>query len=83
MSDKLRESIAAIQHDQIWAHWTKYQFSKCTQNPDGSLTIPAELVEHWTRQANTLYADLSESERESDRRQADKVLAVIDKEIPS
>jgi hypothetical protein len=74
---QIREAIAAVQHDQIWGRWTKYQFSKCIPNPDGSITIPAELVQRWTRQANTLYVDLPESERESDRHQADKVLIAI------
>lgn len=74
---QIREAIASVQHDQIWAHWTKYQFGKCILNPGGSITIPAALVQRWTRQANTLYVDLPESERESDRHQADKVLIAI------
>ena len=75
---EVREGIAAVQHDLIWAHWTKYQFSKCIQNADGSLTIPAELVERWTRQANTLYVNLTDQEKVSDLHQADKVLDLID-----
>jgi len=79
---QIREAIAAVQHDQIWAHWMEYQFSKCTRNPDGSLTIPAESVRRWLRQINTSYADLPESERESDRHQADKVLiAIVEAEV--
>jgi hypothetical protein len=74
---QIREAIAAVQHDQIWAHWMEYQFSKCTQNSDGSLTIPAESVQRWLRQMNSKYADLAETERESDRHQADKILAAI------
>jgi hypothetical protein len=70
---KLRETVAAVQHD-LWSHWMEYQFSKCIVNPDGSLTIPAESVKRWLRQSQTTYADLPESERESDRHQADKVL---------
>jgi hypothetical protein len=69
-----RERLAAIQHD-IWSHWTRYQFSVCQRNDDGSLTIPAEKVERWERQAATPYSALSEAERESDRDQADKVIA--------
>lgn len=76
-NEDLREKIAAVQHDLIWAHWTQWQFSVCTKNEDGSLTIPASLVERWTRQMNTPYSELPESERESDRHQADKVLQVI------
>ena len=73
---QLREAIAAVQHD-IWAHWMEYQFSKCIQNDDGSLTIPAASVLRWVRQVNLSYAELPENERESDRHQADKVLKVF------
>lgn len=71
-----REALAAVQHE-IWAHWTRYQFSVCQHNEDGSITIPAEKVERWTRQANTPYSELSDKEQESDRHQADKVIAVL------
>lgn len=74
--DELRERLADVQH-AIWAHWTRWQFSVCQRNEDGSLTIPAPLVERWTRQMGTPYADLSEREKDSDREQADKVLAVL------
>lgn len=73
----MREALADVSHD-IWSHWMRWQFSVCTRNADGSLTIPAERVERWTRQINTTYADLSEAEKESDREQADKILAVIE-----
>lgn len=73
----MREALADVSHD-IWSHWMRWQFSVCTRNADGSLTIPAEKVERWTRQMNTTYADLSEAEKESDREQADKILAVIE-----
>ena len=73
----IREQVAEIQHDKIWAHWTKYQFSKCVQNEDGSLTIPADLVDRWRRQAETPYSELTEEEKESDRHQADKVLQAV------
>lgn len=70
-----REIVADVQH-QIWSHWTIYQFSICTRNEDGSITIPKEKVERWERQALTAYPDLSEKEKESDRKQADKIIAV-------
>lgn len=59
MNAKLFEQLANIQH-QIWSHWMKYQFSQCIKNEDGSLTIPSDKVEHWTRQINTDYNDLTE-----------------------
>lgn len=72
----MREIIADVQH-KIWSHWMRYLFSVCEQNADGSVTIPAEKVQHWQRQMNTPYAELSEREKNSDREQADKVLNAI------
>lgn len=77
--NELREALAAVSHE-IWASWTRWQFSVCTPNADGSLTIPAALVERWTRQMNTPYAELTEREKDSDREQADKILNVTVKE---
>jgi hypothetical protein len=54
-----------------------YLFSCCQYNEDGSVTIPADKVERWMRQQGATYADLAEQERESDRRQADKVLNLL------
>jgi ribosome modulation factor len=72
----MRELIAAVQHE-IWAHWMKYLFSKCPLNDQGQRVIPAELVERWQRQIDTPYAELSGMERDSDRRQADKVIRAM------
>ncbi len=73
---QLREQLADVQH-AIWAHWMRYQFSVCQRNEDGSIIIPAEKVERWSRQMETPYAGLTDKERESDRHQADKVLSVL------
>lgn len=76
-SNILREALAAYAHDGAWSGWMKYQFSKGDLNPDGSWTMPAWAVERWMRQMNTPYNQLSESERASDRAEADKMLAII------
>ncbi len=81
MTPELRERLASVQHE-IWAHWMRYLFYKCVKNEDGSATIPAPLVERWQRQMSTPYSALTDQERESDRHQADKVLAVIPAPIP-
>ncbi len=73
-----REKIAAVQHE-VWSHWMKYLFSVCVENEDGSCTIPADKVQRWTRQLNTPYNALMDKEKESDREQADKVLAILAK----
>lgn len=71
-----REKLADLSHD-IWAHWMRWQFYCCTQNEDGSMTIPASKVKRWQRQMKTSYQDLSEKEKDSDREQADKILQVL------
>jgi hypothetical protein len=72
----MREIIAKVQHD-IWAHWMNYLFTCCVPNDDGSVTIPANKVERWQRQALTSYHDLTDKEQQSDRHQADKVMKAI------
>ena len=61
------EGAANIQH-QVWSHWMAFQFGICERLDDGRLVIPAEKVERWTRQMQTPYTELSEDERESDRK---------------
>lgn len=80
----LLEKLAAQEHDR-WAGWMEYLFSKCQFKPNpaspgvGSFEaiIPAASVDHWQRQIDTKYADLSEREKESDRVEARKTLALL------
>lgn len=73
----LREQLAALAHDDQWTGWMRYMFGLGVRNPDGSVTIPATHVARWIRQMNTRYADLAEYEKDSDRAEADKVLAIL------
>lgn len=73
----LREQLAAIEHER-WADWQRWMHDQCARNDDGSLTIPAELVERWERQIAAPYAELSEREKESDREQVDRYLHLLD-----
>lgn len=77
----LRETLASVQH-AIWAHWMNYMFSVCRSNGDGSYTIPLEKVQRWQRQARTPYHQLNESEKDSDREQADRILQVLEPPEP-
>ena len=74
---ELREELADLAHKQ-WSGWMEYLFSKGTKNEDGSFTITAWAVERWERQVNTDYKDLSESEKDSDRKEADKFIDVFE-----
>jgi hypothetical protein len=73
----IRELLASEQHE-IWSHWMKYLFSVSNHNDDGSVTIPADKVSQWTRQLKTDYSLLSEKGKESDRHQADKIIALLE-----
>lgn len=80
-----REALARYAHE-AWSGWMKYFFSKCEGGGtvDGvepiPVTIPGWAVERWQRQMNTPYAELPEAEKESDRVEADKMLAIIEAE---
>lgn len=70
------DEIADLQHE-IWSHWMRYLFEVSLQNDDGTVTIPADKVEHWKRQMITKYVDLSDNEQSSDLEQARKVMDLI------
>lgn len=73
-----REALAEYAHE-AWAGWMKYMFGKSTESSMGYVEIPAELVQRWQRQMNTPYSELPENEKESDRAEADKMLAILEK----
>jgi hypothetical protein len=72
----LLDALSNYAHD-AWSGWMKYMFSKSTKNEDGSVTIPSSLVDRWTRQMNTSYWELPETEKESDRDEARKMLEIV------
>lgn len=72
----LLESLAAIEHER-WSHWQRYMHSKGVRQPDGSMLLSAELTDHWERQMETPYVELSDKEKESDREQVRKYLPLI------
>lgn len=75
-NNDVREKLAALAHEQ-WSGWMRYLFGKCAIYEEGSAIIPAWAVKRWQRQMNTAYSDLPEEEKESDRREADKMLAIL------
>ena len=72
----LMEELATAEHER-WSHWQRYLHQQCQAAADGSLTIPAHLVRQWTRQMNTPYTELSETEKDSDREQVQRYLPII------
>lgn len=75
-SSALREALADYAH-KAWSNWMFYLFSRSQGNADGSVTIPADLVERWKRQVVTPYDMLPENEKASDRKQADQIVDTI------
>ena len=71
-----REILADVEHTR-WGNWQRWMHSLGIRNPDGSMTIPAEHVVRWDRQIETAYADLSEPEKNSDRKEADTSIAAL------
>ena len=76
----LVERLAAVEHER-WGHWQRYVHAKGVRQPDGSLLLPADLVERWEHQASTPYAMLPETEKVSDREQVQRYLPLIAAEL--
>ena len=70
------EALAALAHEQ-WSGWMRYLFAQFPKLYTGSRLIPVEWATRWVRQMKTPYAELSETEKDSDRTEARRVLAVL------
>ena len=77
--DKFEEKVAELAHDQ-WSGWMEYLFEKCSDNEDGSVNIPLKLVKRWKKQMENNYENLSEEEKDSDRKEAKKFISLFNKE---
>ncbi|HXI15419.1 MAG TPA: hypothetical protein VNM48_03535 [Chloroflexota bacterium] len=79
-SHDLLERLADQEHAR-WSGWMNYLFSKCVlvNNDEGRdhCVIPTALVERWKQQAATPYFMLTEQEKESDRVEARKTIALL------
>jgi len=86
-NSNLIEQLAAIEHER-WAGWMRYLFENCFEHrltdagtgkefSTGGLCIRKSLVDHWQRQIDTPYADLSEAEKESDREQVERYIHLL------
>lgn len=81
------EKGADLEHTR-WSKWQEYFFSKCKtgrideDDKEVVLVLPRGLYDRWWLQINTLYSELSEAEKESDRREVRQYLPLL-KEIIS
>lgn len=64
------EKGAEIEHDR-WARWYRWQRDNTTP----------ENIARWNRQEETAYADLSEPEKESDRKETRNYLPLVQQQI--
>ena len=74
--ENLLDALAAIEHER-WSHWQQYMHHKGKKQKDGSLVLPAELVNRWERQIATPFEGLSDKEKDSDREQVRRYLSLI------
>lgn len=72
---KFIEQGAEIEHNR-WARWQSYLFSKSEWTKDGYL-IPKELCFKWQKQIDTPYSELSEKEKESDKKEVENYLPIL------
>jgi len=74
------ENGAHIEHER-WSKWQAHFFKCCNvANDDGvivNLHLPKNLYERWLRQIATPYAELSEPEKESDRREVRSYIPLL------
>ena len=75
------EKGADLEHDR-WARWQEYMFSKMSEQfitswGKNGFVLPQEFVDRWFRQIDTPYSELSEEEKESDRKETRNYLPLI------
>ena len=73
----IREQLADYAHT-AWSGWMKHLFKQSKPTIGGEVIIPVGLVERWKMQMNTDYKDLPEDMKPSDRKEADRMLAIVE-----
>lgn len=69
-ADNSREKLAAFMHD-TWGNWFAYQLNNST----------VENLQRWVIQSNTPYSSLTETDKDKDRKFADKIIEIIKEQI--
>jgi hypothetical protein len=81
--EELLERLADLEHQQ-WIEWTKYMLDKLYPlfSPD-ALADESRLedLNRWNKQIETSYEDLSEKEKESDRKFARKIMFLTERRL--
>lgn len=76
-AEKARERLAEYAHGS-WIGWMEHLFSSSIAHNDGTVTIPRRVVDKWKRQMDTKYENLSDKEKLSDLKEANKIIDVVD-----
>lgn len=79
--EELKEKLAAIEH-QRWSDWMEYMLGCAVKSGDDNIGVrtcgwPTPQFEHWQRQIETDYTDLSDKEKASDMEQVDRYWPLI------
>ena len=74
--DELREKLADYAHE-AWGLYMVWMLANCEQRPDGSVLISAGYAAALQRLATASYAELPEDQKNNDRAEADKILAIV------
>lgn len=77
---EMKERLAELCHEQ-WSGWMNYLFEKSYITESGQVLIPKWAVDRWKKQCATKYNHLSEEEKDSDRKEADKILEITDSQL--
>ena len=72
----IRDDLAKHIHNEMWAGWMQYLFSKGKFTADG-FVIPQSLVIRWVRQMCTDYEALPDNEKTSDLEEADQIIDLV------
>jgi hypothetical protein len=74
----LVEKLANYAHE-AWTGWMDYLFSKTLPIDNNSaMVIPSDSETRWRRQMKTPYSELPEDEKESDRKEARKIIDILE-----
>jgi hypothetical protein len=80
-SKLLLEKLALLEHNQ-WSEWIEHMDTVAIHD-EATVKFANGTWNEWLRKASFHYCDLTEEEKESDRKFAREVLALIEKEAKS
>ena len=78
--ERFTEQGAAIEHER-WSRWMRYMIKRMRLRSDGTLEFDKDDFSRWTRQMITPYSELSEKEKESDRKETRNYLPLLAAEL--